>query len=83
MKQTLEILSICGSLGRGSYNTAVERALPALAPAGMQINAAPWLRDIPLYNFDVQQEAGFPQPIVRKQLADFAAFVHRFETIAA
>src|SRR5579871_542496 len=44
----LDILSICGSLRRGSYNAAVERALPALAPQEMRINAAPWLGDIPL-----------------------------------
>jgi len=61
----IRLLSVCGSLRHGSYNAAVERALPDLAPKGMTIAAAPWLGEFPLYNFDVQQDEGFPKPAQR------------------
>ena len=64
----LKFLSICGSLRRGSYNAAVERALPGLAPDGVTIEAAPWIGVIPLYNQDVKDDEGIPQPVER--LAD-------------
>ena len=56
----INVLAICGSLRRGSYNRIVMDALPALAPAGMTIAASPGIGDLPLYNFDQQQEQGFP-----------------------
>jgi chromate reductase, NAD(P)H dehydrogenase (quinone) len=31
----LDVLVICGSLRKGSYNAALARTLPALAPAGL------------------------------------------------
>ena len=65
MADRLKFLSICGSLRRGSYNAAIERALPALAPDGVEIAAAPWIGDFPLYNADVQEEDGFPYPVER------------------
>jgi chromate reductase len=65
MANRLKFLSICGSLRRGSYNAAVQRALPALAPNDVEITAVPWLGDFPLYNWDVQQEDGFPEPVKR------------------
>src|SRR5580704_7012262 len=58
--KTLNVLSICGSLRKGSYNGIVQRALPALAPDGMQIVVAPSFADFPLYNADVQGTSGFP-----------------------
>ena len=33
MADALNILSICGSLRKGSFNAALQRALPSLAPA--------------------------------------------------
>ncbi len=65
MAERLKFLSICGSLRRGSYNAAVQRALPALAPNDVEITAVPWLGDFPLYNWDVQEEEGFPEPVRR------------------
>jgi chromate reductase len=38
---TLNVVSICGSLRKGSYNRMVMNALPGLAPEGMQIREAP------------------------------------------
>lgn len=65
MAERLKFLSICGSLRRGSYNAAVQRALPGLAPQGVEIGEAPWIGDFPLYNWDVQQDEGFPEPVER------------------
>ncbi len=56
----LNVISICGSLRKGSYNAMVQRALPALAPEGMSIKPAPPFAEFPLYNFDIQNATGFP-----------------------
>ena len=58
----LNILSICGSLRKASFNAALQRTLPSLAPAGMKITPAPAFADIPIYNFDTQS-AGFPASV--------------------
>src|SRR3982751_6459226 len=62
MAETLNILTICGSLRKGSFNAALARALPALAPAGLSIRPAPAWADIPIYNHDTQ-DAGWPAPV--------------------
>jgi chromate reductase, NAD(P)H dehydrogenase (quinone) len=59
----LNVISICGSLRKGSYNAMVQRALPAFAPEGMSIKPAPSFADFPLYNFDIQNSTGFPAPV--------------------
>ena len=65
---TLNVLSICGSLRKGSFNPMVQRLLRPLAPDGMTIKPAPSFADFPLYNADVQNSTGFPAPV--KALAD-------------
>jgi chromate reductase len=55
-----KILTVCGSLRRKSYNAALVRALPALAPEGMSFTAAPPIDAIPHYNHDDQESTGFP-----------------------
>src|ERR1700681_1886085 len=65
---TLNVLSICGSLRKGSFNGIVQRALPGLAPEGMKITAAPAYSAFPLYNADVQSASGFPASV--NKLAD-------------
>ena len=61
---TLNVLSICGSLRKGSYNAALQRTLPSLAPPGMSIKpAAPSFAGLPIYNFDEHQASGIP-PLV-------------------
>jgi len=67
-EKTLNVISICGSLRKGSYNRMVMNALPALAPEGMKITEAPPFGEFPLYNADVQNSTGFPAPVQR--LAD-------------
>jgi chromate reductase len=54
------VVSICGSLRKGSYNRMVMTALPGLMPAGMSIKEAPSYAELPLYNADIQNSSGFP-----------------------
>jgi chromate reductase len=67
-EQTFNVIAICGSLRKGSYNRMVMNALPGLAPPGLVIREAPPFADFPLYNADMQEATGFP-PAVQK-LAD-------------
>src|SRR5262245_9782012 len=60
---TLNVVSICGSLRKGSVNAMVQRLLPSLAPDGMSIKPAPSFADFPLYNADIQNSTGFPTPV--------------------
>jgi chromate reductase len=59
----LNVLSICGSLRKGSYNAMVQRALPGLASEGMTIKPAPSFAEFPLYNADIQNSTGFPAAV--------------------
>jgi chromate reductase len=58
--QQLDVLVICGSLRTGSYNAALARTLPMLAPPAMKFRDAPSFEKLPIYNFDHQQADGFP-----------------------
>jgi chromate reductase, NAD(P)H dehydrogenase (quinone) len=62
MADQLNVLVICGSLRKGSYNAALTRALPALAPPEMKLVTAPAFDTLPLYNADIQEASGFPEP---------------------
>src|ERR1700722_212797 len=62
--KTLNVITICGSLRKGSYNAMVQRALPSLAPEGLVLKEAPSFAAFPLYNADVQSATGFPDPVV-------------------
>jgi chromate reductase len=57
---SLNILTICGSLRKGSYNAMLQRALPGFVPEGMTLKAAPSYAQLPLYNADIQNSTGFP-----------------------
>jgi chromate reductase, NAD(P)H dehydrogenase (quinone) len=59
----LDVLVICGSLRKGSYNAALARALPALAPAGLKLRPAPAFDKFPIYNHDIQDTTGFPAEV--------------------
>ena len=58
------VLSICGSLRKGSYNRMVMKLLPALAPSEMAITQGPSFAEFPLYNADIQDSTGFPGPVI-------------------
>jgi chromate reductase, NAD(P)H dehydrogenase (quinone) len=63
--KTLNVICICGSLRKGSYNRMVMNALPGLAPDGMRLTEGPSFAEFPLYNFDAQEASGIP-PAVQK-----------------
>ena len=63
MADTLKVVSICGSLRKGSYNAALARKLPSLAPAQMAITPAPAWHKMPIYNFDDQNSTGIPAEV--------------------
>ncbi|MFN3657267.1 MAG: NADPH-dependent FMN reductase [Pseudolabrys sp.] len=62
MADQINVLVICGSLRKGSYNAALTRALPALAPPEMKLTAAPPFVGFPIYDYDVQT-AGVPAEV--------------------
>lgn len=64
MSKPLHFVVMLGSLRKGSYNAAVARALPGLAPEGVTISQLGSVGDFPLYNADVQAE-GFPAAVTR------------------
>ena len=64
----MNVISICGSLRKGSYNRMRHAALPRLAPAGMSIKEAPPFADFPLYNADIQNSTGFPAALMPWQM---------------
>jgi len=64
----VNVVSICGSLRKGSYNRMVMATLPGLAPVGMSIREAPPYEQLPLYNADIQNSSGFP--VATTTLAD-------------
>ena len=67
MADKLNVITIVGSLRKGSYNAALARQLPQWAPEGMSISAAPAWADLPTYNAD-DQAKGFPETATK--LAD-------------
>ena len=60
MTDQLKVLVICGSLRKGSYNAALARMAPKLAPPGLTFVDAPSFADLPIYNFDIQNSSGVP-----------------------
>lgn len=56
-----KVISICGSLRKGSFNRMLADTLPGLAPAGMTITTSPSI-EMPLYNADVQAQ-GIPAAV--------------------
>ena len=63
MVDTLNVITVHGSLRKGSFNAALARTLPKLAPPGMTIRAAPPWNAFPIYNADDEVTSGFPAPV--------------------
>lgn len=63
MSDSLHVVTLLGSLRKGSFNAMVARTLPKIAPEGMTVAPLPTIGDIPLYDADIQQEEGFPQSV--------------------
>ncbi len=49
----LNVLVVCGSLRQNSYNAALARTLPSLAPPGLALKAGPPWHTMPIYNHDI------------------------------
>jgi chromate reductase len=56
------VIGISGALRRGSYNSALLRSAVELAPPGLSIELAS-IREIPLYDGDLEAEHGIPEPV--------------------
>ena len=70
---TSKILGISGSLRKGSYNSALLRAASELFPEAIEIGN---IRDIPMYNGDVEAE-GIPESVtlLKQQLMESAGLL--------
>jgi chromate reductase len=58
------IVGVCGSLRSASFNMMLLRALSGAAPPGTTIEIAS-IREIPLYDGDVEASGGIPEPVQR------------------
>ncbi|WP_323010993.1 NADPH-dependent FMN reductase [Paracoccus sp. (in: a-proteobacteria)] len=67
---TKTILGLSGSLRRASFNTGLLRAAADLAPEGVQIQIGS-IREVPLYDGDLETASGLPDPVrvLQSQLA--------------
>jgi chromate reductase len=63
MTDQLKVLVVCGSLRKGSYNAALARMAPKLAPAGLAFTDAPSFAQMPIYNHDDQHTSGQPATV--------------------
>ena len=63
-EKSLRFVVMVGSLRKGSYNAALARTLPSLAPAGMALKPGPAWHTMPIYNHDIQDSTGFPADAV-------------------
>ncbi len=63
VEKPLHFVVMVGSLRKGSFNAAIARALPALAPEGVTITPLGSVGEFPLYNHDVQLE-GVPAVVL-------------------
>jgi len=58
----VKLVGLCGSLRRASFNLMLLRAAAAAVPAGTSLDIAS-IRDIPLYDGDLEAEHGIPLPV--------------------
>jgi chromate reductase, NAD(P)H dehydrogenase (quinone) len=62
-EMAINVLTICGSLRKASFNRALLAALPGMAPAGMTFIEAPSYRGFPHYDNDLQDSTGIPADV--------------------
>ena len=63
MADKYNVLVICGSLRKGSFNASVARALPGLAPPELALTPAASFGQFPIYNADDQTATGIPADV--------------------
>ncbi len=59
----MNVITICGSLRKGSYNRMVMNMLPSVAPAGMKLKELGGIDKFPLYNADLHADGKFPEVV--------------------
>ena len=66
----INILGLSGSLRKASYNSGLLRAAAKLAPEGVMIEIGS-IRDVPLFDADLEAEVGLPDAVrtLQNQLA--------------
>ncbi len=57
----MNVITICGSLRKNSYNRMVMNLLPSVAPAGMKLKELSGIDKFPLYNTDLHADGKFPE----------------------
>src|SRR4051794_29080813 len=58
----IRVVGLCGSLRSGSFNAMLLRAAAELAPEGTTVDIAS-IREIPLYDGDLETTHGIPPPV--------------------
>ena len=54
-KLQLEIITLCGSVRKDSYNAALLRTLPNVASGDMVFKPGPNVADVPIYDADLER----------------------------
>lgn len=63
MSEKLKVVTLLGSLRKGSFNGMVARTLPKIAPADMEVNALPSIADIPCMTQMFSRKKAFPRQL--------------------
>ncbi len=64
----MKILALSGSLREKSYNKAALEALSLVAPEGVDVSVFDGIRDLPLFNPDLEDERVLPVAILKDAL---------------
>ena len=62
------IVGVSGSLRESSFNAGLLRAASEAAPQGCEVTIVS-IKEIPLYNGDIEENEGIPQPLLAPRLA--------------
>ncbi|MGH7458486.1 MAG: NADPH-dependent FMN reductase [Longimicrobiaceae bacterium] len=73
----MHVLAFAGSIRRDSFNRSLIRAVPELAPDGMEVEIWDRVADIPLYNADSDSDQARPGPVteLKEKVADADALL--------
>jgi chromate reductase len=62
-KPKLDVVTLCGSVRKDSYNAALVRALPSISPGDLVFKDGPSVADVPIYDGDLESITGLPSVI--------------------
>jgi chromate reductase len=60
----IQLVTLCGSIRKDSYNAALIRTLPAVAPGDIDFIEGVSVADIPIYDGDLERVSGMPAAVV-------------------